>query len=191
MLLKNIRKISLVFFFLCNFSYVQIQNKITVTPLLNEKYSSNVLSFIKKSEKSIYIIMFETGYYPEYAESISNQILRELINAYKRNVKIEVILDLSKYPNVREKNFKTAKFLAENGINVYFDNENKTTHSKLLIIDEKYVFIGSHNWNYYSLEKNNETSVLIESEEIAKIFIDYFKEIKKKECKIFISPVKN
>ncbi|MFN4226840.1 MAG: phospholipase D-like domain-containing protein [Candidatus Ratteibacteria bacterium] len=188
--MKNIKKFSLVFFLIYNFSYVQTLYKANIVPLFNEKYASNVLSFIKKSEKSIYIVMFETGYYQEYAESTSNQILRELINAHKRGVKIEVILDLSKYPDLREKNFKTAKFLAENGINVYFDREDKTTHSKLIIIDEKYVFIGSHNWNYYALEKNNETSVLIISEEIAKIFIDYFKEIKK-ECRIFIAPVRN
>ena len=187
MLLKNIRKFSLFLFFFLNLSFAQF--KATVIPLLNERYSKDVLNYIRKAEKSIYVIMFQTGYYPEYAESITNQILREIVNAYKRGVKVEVILDLSKYyENVDKKNFETAKFLAKNGIKVYFDKEDKTTHSKLLIIDGKYVFIGSHNWNYYALEKNNETSVLIESEEVANAFIDYFNEIKK-ECKIFLAPL--
>jgi len=187
MLLKNIKKFSLLLILFLNLTFAQI--KATVTPLFNEKYSKEVLNYIKKAEKSIHLIMFQTGYYPEHGESISNQILREIINAYKKGVKVEVILDASKhYEDVEKKNFETAKFLAKNGIKVYFDREDKTTHSKLLIIDGKYVFIGSHNWNYYALEKNNETSILIESEEVAKEFIDYFNEVKK-ECKIFIAPL--
>ncbi|MGC8976248.1 MAG: phospholipase D-like domain-containing protein [Candidatus Ratteibacteria bacterium] len=186
MLLKSFKKFSLLFLFISFFSFSEYKG--IVTPLPNEKYGTNVLNFIKNAEKSIYLIMFQTGYYPKYGESISNQILREIINANKRGVKVEVILELTKLKDVREKNFETAKFLAENGIKVYFDSENKTTHSKLLIIDGKYVFIGSHNWNYYSLEKNNETSVLIESEEIANFFIQYFNQLKK-ECRIFISPL--
>jgi phosphatidylserine/phosphatidylglycerophosphate/cardiolipin synthase-like enzyme len=187
MLLKNIKKFSLVLILLLNLTFAQF--KATVTPLLNERYSKDVLNYIRKAEKSIYVIMFQTRYYSEYAESISNQILRELVNANKRGVKVEIILDSSKlYDDVEKKNFETAKFLAKNGVKVYFDKEDKTTHSKLLIIDGKFVFIGSHNWNYYALEKNNETSVLIESEEVAKTFIDYFNEIKK-ECKIFLAPL--
>ncbi|HOK55769.1 MAG TPA: phospholipase D-like domain-containing protein [bacterium] len=186
MLLKNIKKFSL--FLILFFNLVFAQFKANVTPLLNENYSKSILNFIKRAEKSIYVIMFQTGYYSEYAESISNQILREIVNAYKRDVKVEVILDLSTMSNVKEKNFETAKFLAENGIKVYFDKADKTTHSKLLIVDDKYVFIGSHNWNYYALEKNNETSILIESEETARVFINYFNEVKK-ECRIFLAPL--
>jgi len=142
MLLKDIRKFSLFLLFFLNLSFAQF--KATVTPLLNEKYSKDVLNYIKKAEKSIYVIMFQTGYYSEYAESITNQILRELINANKKGVRVEIILDSSKlYGDIEKKNFETAKFLAKNGVKVYFDREDKTTHSKLLIIDEKYVFIGS------------------------------------------------
>ena len=184
MLLKNIRKFNvfLIFVFLLNVCYSQY--KANVMLLINEEYSRSILNFIKNSQKSIYIIMFQTGYYPEHPESVSNQILKKLIEAGKRNVKVEVILDLSKESSVKEKNMKTAEFLSENGIKVYFDKETKTTHIKLVIIDEKYVFTGSHNWNYYALEKNNEISVLIDSEELARSLIEYFKKLKK-GCKLY------
>ncbi len=190
MLLKSIRKFKfliILFLLILNFPYPQF--KALVIPLLNEKYGISLLSYLKNAKKSIYVIMFQTGYYPGHAESISNQILRELINAKKRGLTVEVILDWSReYKELRDKNLKTAKFLAENGVAVYFDSEDKTTHSKLFIIDDKYVFIGSHNLNFYALEKNNETSVLIDSKEVANSFLNYFKEVKK-ECKIFLSPV--
>jgi len=171
--------ILLLIFNLCHSQY-----KATVSPLINKEYGKNLLNFIKNSKKSIYAVMFQTGYYPEYPESISNQILKELVNAKGRNVKIEIILEMSKEGDVKEKNLNTARFLTENGIKVYFDKETKTTHIKLVIIDEKYVFIGSHNWNYYALEKNNEMSILIECEEFANLLIEYFKKLKK-DCKLF------
>ncbi|MCM8803990.1 MAG: phospholipase D-like domain-containing protein [Candidatus Omnitrophica bacterium] len=186
MSLKNIRKVSLLLIICFNFCFSQY--KAIVTPLLNEEYAKNLIDFIKKAKKSIKVIMFETSYYKEYPESISNQILREVVNAKKRGIEVEIILELSKFENIKRKNFEAAKFLAENGIKVYFDRENKTTHSKLLIIDNKYIFIGSHNWNYYALEKNNETSVLIDSEKVADLYIQYFSQIKK-ECRIFLAPL--
>lgn len=185
MLLKNFKKFSLFFFLI--FALCFPQYKGTITPLINNDYAVNLLNYIKRAQKTIYVIMFQTGYYSQFAESITNQILRELVNAKARGVKVEIILELSTIKDVKEKNFETAKFLAENGVKVYFDREDKTTHSKLVIIDENFVFIGSHNWNYYALEKNNETSVLIESKEVADLFINYFNQIKK-ECKIFVSP---
>mgnify|MGYP000647202127 CR=1 FL=1 len=188
MLLINIKrfKFLFLFFLIVNFSFSQL--KAVVIPLFNEEYGVSLLSYIRNAKKSIFMIMFQTGYYSEYAESLSNNILRELVNAKKRGLTVEVILDWSKSGNVKEKNFDTAKFLAENGVSVYFDKESKTTHAKLFVIDGKYVFIGSHNLNYYALEKNNETSVLIESGEVAGVFLNYFNKVKK-ECKIFLSPV--
>jgi len=184
MLWKNIKKFSFLIFSLIIFNVSFSQFTGIVSPLFNEKYGVTLLSHIKNAKKSIFIVMFQTGYYPEFPEGISNQILKELVNAKKKGVNVEIILDLSKYEDVKKKNLEVAKFLTENGINVYFDREDKTTHTKLLIIDDKYIFIGSHNLNYHALEKNNEVSVLIESEELTKVFLDYFNQIKK-ECKIF------
>ncbi|MCM8772886.1 MAG: phospholipase D-like domain-containing protein [Candidatus Omnitrophica bacterium] len=155
-----------------------------VTPLINREYADKLLNSIKNAQKSIYVIMFQTGYYPEYPESFSNLILNELINAVKRKVKVEVVLEQGTKNSVKEKNLKTGKYLAENGVIVYFDDERKTTHAKLVVIDEKLVFIGSHNWNYYALEKNNEISVLIESSQTAQFFVNYFNKLKK-SCKLF------
>lgn len=185
---KNIKlKILFSIFLFSTFSSWS-QYKGVIYPLINEKYGQKIQEYIRNSQKSIYIIMFETGYYENYPDSISNQILKELINAARRNVKVEVILDATKIERVKKKNLEVAMFLAKNGIKVYFDKDDKTTHAKVVIIDEKYLFIGSHNWNYYSLSKNNETSLLIESEELSKYFIGYFEKIKN-DCKIFVGSV--
>lgn len=185
MLSKNIKIFkSLILFLLFIFCNCYSQFNAIVTPLINREYADKLLNSIKNAQKSIYVIMFQTGYYPEYPESFSNLILNELINAVKRKVKVEVVLEQGTKNSVKEKNLKTGKYLAENGVIVYFDDERKTTHAKLVVIDEKLVFIGSHNWNYYALEKNNEISVLIESSQTAQFFVNYFNKLKK-SCKLF------
>jgi len=161
-----------------------------VTPIDNKNYFSTSLSLLKKSQKSIYVIMFSARYYSKYPDSPSNQILNELIKAAKRNVKVEIILDQSElkfYSSNTKGNLETANYLSNNGITVYFDSIKKTTHSKLIIIDEKYVILGSTNWSYYSLTKNNETSVLINSPELAEHYIKYFGKMKR-ECKTKLTP---
>lgn len=54
-------------------------------------------------------------------------------------------------------------------------NKNKM-HSKVILIDNTYWFIGSINFSHYSLDKNRELWLLIINKEIIKQIIDYFKE---------------
>lgn len=193
MLLKNIRKFKVfwaIFLLFISFSFSQeIYGKIS--PANNYEYYQKVLPLLKNAKNSIYMIMYIAKYYKEYPNSETNHLLQELINAKKRGLKVEVILERpretkGKIPSefadesLKKDNENTAKILTENGVSVYFDSPYKTTHSKILIIDEKYVVIGSANWTYYGLTKNNETSLIIESPEIAKIYMEYFENIKKK-----------
>jgi phosphatidylserine/phosphatidylglycerophosphate/cardiolipin synthase-like enzyme len=155
----------------------------------NREYAKQVLPHLKKTEKSIYIIMFLASYYPQYPDSPTNLFIRELIDAKKRGVDVQVILNQSDSDyssHSTTENLKTGAYLANNGITVYFDSPKKTTHAKILIIDEKLVVIGSANWSYSAMAKNNETSVIIDSPELAKSYIKYFEEIKK-ECRPFLS----
>jgi len=161
-----------------------------IIPADNRNYFSSVYKKLKGAEKSIYVIMFLASYYTQYPDSPTNQLLNILIEKKKKNIKVEVILDQSNaeyFQHSRTENLKTAIYLSENGISVYFDSPSKTTHAKLLIIDGKYVVIGSTNWSYSAIEKNNETAVIIESEELAKYYIRYFEKVKK-ECKTKIIP---
>lgn len=64
-------------------------------------------------------------------------------------------------------NRKAGKFLAGKGIRVYFDSPRKTTHTKLTVIDQRLIFLGSHNLTQSALKYNNEISVLLEGRDLA------------------------
>jgi len=122
--------------------------------------------------------MFEACYYEKYPDSPSNILIRDLINAHQRGIKVEVILEKGNPKwDVTKKNEKVGHILSKGGVSVIYDFPFTSTHSKMLIIDSKISIVGSTNWVYYSLTQNNEVSVIIKSEEVAKELQDYFRKI--------------
>ena len=153
-----------------------------VQPIPNQLYYPAVHELLTQAEKSIHIVMFEMFYYRKYPESLENQLVHDLIDAHKRGVNVEVILEQGTFGRITRRNKREGGFmLSQAGIRVYFDSRSKTTHNKLIIIDERYTVIGSTNWSYHGLEKNNEASVLIDSTPLAKFFLEEFNRIKS-EC---------
>jgi cardiolipin synthase len=124
-------------------------------------------------------MMFEASYYRKYPDSPSNQLIDALLNASRRGLKVEVILDISmKSDRTNTRNLETGKILKKGGVEVFFDPKNITTHTKLLIIDESIVVLGSTNWTYNALTKNHEVSTEIHSAAIAQKLKEYFQKVK-------------
>jgi len=65
----------------------------------------------------------------------SAPIAKALLNAHKRGVKIEVILDKSQ----RTQNYSSATFLYNQGIPVKIDAQHAIAHNKVMIIDGEFL----------------------------------------------------
>jgi phosphatidylserine/phosphatidylglycerophosphate/cardiolipin synthase-like enzyme len=147
--------------------------------VLDAQYFQIAKKLIQEANHTIKVMMFEMGYYDEHPNTPSNLLIKELINAKKRGVKVEVILEVKDGEDrTTERNRHTGKILSEGGVEVIFDSLSKTTHAKLMVVDGQLSLLGSTNWTYYALTNNNETSVLVRSKEVAKTFIDYFNRVK-------------
>ena len=91
------------------------------------------------------------------------------MKAKKRGVDVKVLLEKSDYNDrLNRYNTQTKNKLRRKKIKVRFDSASKQTHSKLIIVDGTWTFLGSHNLSYSALKRNNEFSVLIKSKAIAK-----------------------
>ena len=143
----------------------------------NREYFPRVHRVLKEAAESIRVIMFEACYYEEYPDSPSNILIKDLIEAHRRGVKVEVILELGIFEEVNRNNQEVGQLLSKEGIAVAFDSPSITTHAKLITIDGDISILGSTNWKYYSLDKNNEVSVLIKSRKVAREIEEYFKRI--------------
>jgi phosphatidylserine/phosphatidylglycerophosphate/cardiolipin synthase-like enzyme len=150
-----------------------------VQVVLDAQYFQIAKKLIQEANHSIQVMMFEMGYYDEHPNAPSNILIKELISAKKRGVKVEVILEVKEEEDrTTERNRHTGKILSEGGVEIIYDSLSKTTHAKLMVVDGQISLLGSTNWTYYALTHNNETSVLVRSKEVARAFTDYFNRVK-------------
>ena len=147
--------------------------------VLDAQYVQVAQKMIKEAQESIQVMMFEMRYYDEHPNTPSNLLIKELIDAKKRGVKTEVILEVREDEDrTTQTNRRTGKMLSEGGVEVIYDPLFKTTHAKVMVVDGELSLLGSTNWTYYALTSNNEASVLIRSKEVAKELVDYFNRVK-------------
>jgi phosphatidylserine/phosphatidylglycerophosphate/cardiolipin synthase-like enzyme len=150
-----------------------------VQVVLDAQYFQIAKKMIQEAKHSIQVMMFEMGYYDRNPNTPSNLLIQELINAKKRGVKVEVILEVREGEDrTAKRNRHTGKILSDGGVEVIYDSLFKTTHAKLMVVDGKLTLLGSTNWTYYALTNNNEASVLIRSQEVARALQDYFDRVK-------------
>lgn len=143
------------------------------------QYFQVAKKMIQEAKSSIHVMMFEMGYYEKYPHTPSNLLIRELIEAKKRGVKVGVILEVKEGKDrTSERNLQAGKILSSKGVEVIYDPLFKTTHAKWMVVDEKLSLVGSTNWTYYALTNNNEVSILIRSKELAKALINYFEQVR-------------
>ncbi|MGD0022839.1 MAG: phospholipase D-like domain-containing protein [Smithellaceae bacterium] len=148
--------------------------------LTNEAYFPALLKVIDEAQSEIFmsIFSFKAGV---HKNSYPDRILGHLAKAVKRGVKVIVILETTgnRSDELNIQNRETGKLLEEKGVQVYFDSPYKTTHTKLIVIDQRLVLLGSHNLTQASMKYNNEASILLDSSELAQRARDYLLTIMK------------
>ena len=145
----------------------------------NDQYYKVARDMIKDAKHSIRVMMFEMAYYDRHGSAPTNSLIRELVSARKRGVKVEVILEVREgQDRTTERNRRAGKMLSQGGVEVIYDSPSRTTHAKLMVVDEQIILLGSTNWTYNALSSNNEVAVRIRSKEAAKDVVEYFNKVK-------------
>ncbi|NJE62530.1 phospholipase [Thermococcus sp. 21S7] len=146
---------------------------LTVKLLTDEEYYKNVIDAINGAEKSIYVMMFSMLYDPDDGFDWANDLIRALVAAKNRGVEVHVLLE-----DGVESNREAYGYLRSHGVDVSFDSPGTTLHAKVVVIDGRLVFIGSHNWSESALYWNHEVSLMVASGELAERLIEYFEGIR-------------
>jgi phosphatidylserine/phosphatidylglycerophosphate/cardiolipin synthase-like enzyme len=97
----------------------------------------------------------------------SAPIAKALLNAHKRGVKVEVILDKSQ----RTEKYSSADFLSHAGITTLIDSAHAIAHNKVMVIDGEVVITGSFNFTKAAEEKNAENLLVIRDKVLAEKYI--------------------
>ncbi len=89
----------------------------------------------------------------------SAPIAKALLDARKRGVRVEVVLDRSQ----RKEKYTSADFLLHGGIDTYIDSRHAISHNKIMIIDRITLITGSFNFTKAAEEKNAENLLVMKN----------------------------
>lgn len=96
-------------------------------------------------------------------------IARALVDAHRRGVKVEIILDRSQ----KTEKYSEADFTAHAGIVTWIDAAHAIAHNKIMIIDDETVITGSFNFTQQAEERNAENLLVIhQTPELARLFTE-------------------
>lgn len=93
----------------------------------------------------------------------SAPIAKALVEAHKRGVKVQVILDKSQ----RTEKYSSATFLDNSGIPTFIDAAHAIAHNKVMVIDGGTVITGSFNFTKAAEESNAENLLVIRDVQLA------------------------
>lgn len=162
-----------------------------VIPLVDGDYYPQVHQALITAKKSILCVMYIADINPKYNRGWEYNLVNDLISAHRRGVEVTVIFDQNvmfwetgkKGKKTERKSEDAYELLKKNGVPVYYDSNDRVTHSKILVIDDYITIVGSTNWTYSALKKNHEASVLIKSRSVAESFLEKLRTISKYQPK--------
>ena len=93
----------------------------------------------------------------------SAPIAKALVDAHKRGVDVQVILDKSQ----RTAKYSSATFLRNMGIPTFIDDKHAIAHNKVMVIDGHIVITGSFNFTKAAEESNAENLLVIDDADLA------------------------
>ena len=180
---KNIKNLFLTFliFFIFLFSPLNASADI----LFGKDYQQTLHKHLTQAEKSITIAMYFIILEPS-GKGPTNELVNDLVDAKKRGVSVKVILEDTKI----KANRLAYQKLRENNIVVYFDTPKHLLHIKGVVIDDKYIFLGSANWSRAAIENNYEATYFGDSKEDIIIFKQYVDNILFQDKDIFLPVTK-
>ena len=105
----------------------------------------------------------------------SAHIGKALLDAHKRGVKVQVILDKSQ----RNTKYAPADFFANAGIRTLIDSAHAINHNKVMVLDGETVITGSFNFTKSAEENNAENLLVISDKALAERYTKNWEEHKK------------
>jgi phosphatidylserine/phosphatidylglycerophosphate/cardiolipin synthase-like enzyme len=144
-------------------------------PILGDQYFPAIIDLIRNAKRSIDVLQYTWSWRQWERNNCITQITTEVMRAKQRGVTVRVVFNIeSQNHAITHANQRTLKKIGSVGVESKTTRTTPTLHAKLIIVDNELVLLGSHNLSGRSLLSNYETSVIIRSVEVAKIYKDYF-----------------
>jgi len=139
--------------------------------LPDHTYFPTLLRLLRGARREIWIGMYAFKADP-YRHHPVRRVVEALREARRRGVRVRVLLD-----DEGDLNRSAYRMLKRAGVEVRWDSPRVRTHLKVVLVDGRWLLVGSHNLTASAFRYNHELSVLLNSPQLASQAHRYLKEI--------------
>ena len=132
--------------------------------IIGKQFPKVIIPEIDRAKHSIKIVVFDWRWYPNDPGNPVQLLNQALVRAVRRGVKI----------NADANNNEIVSTLNKVGVHAKKLISKNLVHAKLMIIDEKTVVVGSHNYTQSAFTMNYEISAMFADRETARQFLQFF-----------------
>ncbi len=132
--------------------------------ILGKNYPKQVIPLIESARHTINIVVFDWRWYESDPANPCQLFNAAIVRAAKRGVIVRAC--------VNSESIKTP--LIANGIDVRIPISKSLMHTKMIIIDDVILIMGSHNFSQSAFTQNFETSAILRDHEEISKFSSFF-----------------
>jgi phosphatidylserine/phosphatidylglycerophosphate/cardiolipin synthase-like enzyme len=146
--------------------------------ILDNNFLAITTPLIAKAKEEILLSSFKLEFTDRPRGKNLHNFFLELFAAKARGVKVNILFNWhADRKSVAKTNFNAGCELKNKNITVKYLPNNRCCHSKLLIIDREFAFIGSHNLSVKSTTENFELTYMITDKAEIKNVVDIYEKI--------------
>lgn len=124
---------------------------------------SHLLQVLRSANESIYFALFTFT---------DKEVSSVLSRSAEKGVHVSGIVE-----SYQSKKYNQYFFLEEAGLDVFLETSSRLQHTKLFVIDEKILVIGSYNPTIAATTINDENMLVLHNDELALLYLSFIKEI--------------
>jgi phosphatidylserine/phosphatidylglycerophosphate/cardiolipin synthase-like enzyme len=135
--------------------------------IIASQFPKVVMPILAAAKHSIDVIVYDWRWYPSVSGSLVAQFNQAFVSAVGRGVKVRALVN----------NAEIALRLKAVGIDAHQPASARMLHTKMILVDDTLLVIGSHNYTERAFCMNQEASVLVELDNPQNDFVDYFNKL--------------
>ncbi|MFZ2153991.1 MAG: phospholipase D-like domain-containing protein [Candidatus Moraniibacteriota bacterium] len=132
--------------------------------IIGREYPQILTPLIEKAQHSIEILVYDWRWYANEPNSNVQKFNNAILEASNRGVKVRALVNNNIMPTI----------LQLEKLEVRRVGTKKMMHVKMIIIDQKIIVLGSHNFSKNAFEFNHEVSILSQSNDVINRCTKYF-----------------
>ncbi len=135
-----------------------------IESVIGSDFPKKIIPLIQAAKNSIKIVVFDWRWYPNEPGNPVQLFNHAVLTAKNRGVTIKVITNIKEVVNL----------LNQQGCQAKYPESKQLVHAKIMIVDDKHLVIGSHNYTQSAFTMNREASVIIRDFSDIGPFLDFF-----------------